>query len=58
MFGDDFGPGKWKVLCDTGTAVVMDYNIFHRGCRRMPGGARKARISLLPFPRLSAELTA
>ena len=29
VFGDDFGPGQWKLLCPTGTAVVMDYNIFH-----------------------------
>ena len=29
VFGDAFGPGQWKLLCPTGTAVVMDYNIFH-----------------------------
>jgi|EP01047_Picozoa_sp_COSAG01_P038463 hypothetical protein len=40
-----FGPGKWKLLCkQPGTAVLLDYNIFHRGTRRMPGAcpARKA----------------
>ena len=29
-FADDFGAGKWKVLCEKGTAVIMDYNIWHR----------------------------
>ena len=34
----------WQVLCETGTAVVMDYNIFHRGCRSEPPRGRLAPI--------------
>ena len=49
LFGDDFGAGQWKVLCNTGTAVIMDYNIFHRGTRRMPGGLWRAMFKLQFF---------
>lgn len=49
VFGNDFGAGKWKLLCKSGTAVVMDYNIFHRGCRRMPGGLWRAMFKLQFF---------
>jgi hypothetical protein len=48
-FGGEFGEGKWKVLCKKGTAVVMDYNIWHRGCRRMPGGLWRAMFKLQFF---------
>lgn len=48
-----FGPGKWKLLCKPGTAVLLDYNMFHRGTRRMPGSLWRAMFKL-QFYRVSA----
>ena len=54
VFGDGaphggFGPGKWKLLCKPGTAVLLDYNMFHRGTRRMPGALWRCMFKLQFF---------
>jgi hypothetical protein len=36
-------------ILQSGTAVIMDYNIWHRGCRRMPGGLWRAMFKLQFF---------